>query len=146
MQFQGTQASCGPAALRNALRVRGIHRSVDELGQLAGYRPDYGTGSRGLIKALKLIAVDNPEIQAIPVHETRSDIALLKLRQAHSDGLAAILCVQDWSHWVCSFGMLGGVFHIADSADNEMVAHLAPSDLIATWRGPSRRPFYGILV
>ena len=146
MRFQSTQASCGPAALRNALRARGVHRSEEELARLAGYRPEDGTTARGLLKALRLIAADNPDIQPVTFQESRADIALLKLSHAHSRGLVVVPCVDEWSHWVVSFGTLGQIFHIADSADDEMVLHLDSEQLRARWKGFGKCPYYGIAV
>lgn len=146
MRFQSTQASCGPAALRNALRARGVTRSEDELAQLCGFSPATGTPVRGMLRALALIAVDHPDITPAQLKESRPDIALLKLRDAHSHGLVVILCVDSDEHWVVSFGSLGDRIHVADSDDDEMVLHYTPPELIERWRGLGRAAFYGIVV
>lgn len=147
MRFQSTQASCGPAALRNALLARSIVRSEEELAKLSGYRADVGTSPRGMMRALILIAKDHPELMPAPLAEARADIALLRLMAAHRAGSVVILLVDSYEHWVVSFGTLGDkVIHVADSADNEMVAHYNPEELLQRWRGVGKKPYYGIIV
>jgi hypothetical protein len=99
------------------------------------------------MRALLLIAKDQPGWLPGVLSERREDIALLRLTAAHREGSAAILCVDGDTHWVVSFGMLGSsIFHIADSADDELVLHLSPGALIERWRGTSRNAFYGLIV
>lgn len=138
--------SCGPAALRNALQSRGIHRSEDELARLTGLTIE-GTAARGILKAAHMIAVDEPTLRPGVINERRADVAILKLRAAHDLGSAAILCVDNYDHWVASFGMLGDeVFHVADSANDELVLHYTPAALLARWKGPGRQPYYAIIL
>jgi len=147
MRFQSTQASCGPAALRNALLARGIERSEEELAKLSGYNAAKGTSPKGMMRALIMIAKDEPGVLPAPMSERQEDVALLRLRAAHDAGHVAILIVDNDEHWVVSFGTLGrDIFHISDSADSEMVLHYSPQQLVERWRGPGRRPFYGIIV
>lgn len=147
MRFQSTQASCGPAALRNALLARGVERSEEELAKLSGYKAPQGTSPKGMMRALIAVARDLPHILPAPIAEKDEDVAILRLRAAHDSGHVAILIVDNDEHWVVSFGTLGrSIFHISDSADSEMVQHLTPDKLIARWRGPGRKPFYAILV
>lgn len=146
MRFQTTQASCGPAALRNALMARGLARSEDELAKLAGCTVE-GTTARGMMRALCLVAKEQPGLMPGVLSERREDIALLRLLAAHRAGLAAILCVDEDQHWVTSFGLLGeSVIHVADSAHDEMVLHYSPEQLVARWWGLGRSPFYAILI
>lgn len=146
MRFQSNQASCGPASLRNALLARGISRSEDELAKLSGCTTD-GTHARGMMRALLLVAKEHPGLLPGVLAERRPDIAILKLLAAHRAGSAAILCVDKYQHWVCSFGTLGdSVIHVADSADSEMVLHYSPGQLIERWQGEGAKPYYGILL
>lgn len=147
MRFQQTQASCGPAALRNALLARGVERSEEELAKLCGYRADIGTSPKGMMRALILIAKDHPALLPGPFAERQSDVAMLRLLAAHRAGYVAILLVDSDEHWVVSFGTLGDqIIHVSDSADSEMVLHYTAEQLLARWRGPGRKPYYGILV
>jgi len=99
------------------------------------------------MRALLLIAKDVPGLLPGVLSERREDIALLRLIAAHRAGCAAILCVDRDTHWAVSFGMLGdSVFHLADSADDELVLHLSPGQLIERWRGLTRNAFYALIV
>lgn len=94
-----------------------------------------------------MIAVDEPRLRPGVINERRADVAILKLRAAHSLGIVGILCVDGYEHWVTSFGMLGNdVFHVVDSANDELVLHYTPAELLERWRGPGRSPYYGILL
>ena len=146
MRFQSTAASCGPASLRNALLARGIARSEEELARLAGCTTD-GTTARGMMRALLLVAKEHHGILPGVLSERRDDIALLKLVAAHRAGCAAILCVDDNSHWAVSFGMLGdSIFHLADSADDELVLHLSPEALLSRWKSSLKNCYYALIV
>lgn len=150
MRLQSTQANCGPACLRNALLCHGITRSEQELESLAGTSGATGTSPKGLITALRAIALDNPKLSPGVIHEARPDVAILKLVACLNAGHVVILCADDNEHWILAFGTLGGgahiVVHISDPADNEMVLHMRPDELLARWHGPGRKPFYGITV
>jgi len=149
VRYQSTAASCGPMALRNGLRARGIERSEDELAVLSGCTVD-GTGARGMIAALRHIAADHPEVTPCVLSEGRPDIALLRLLEAHRCGNVVILSVDRDEHWVVSFGTLGSgagtMLHVADSQDGELIRHYSPGGLVERWRGQGRRAFYGIIV
>src|SRR5690349_7444667 len=147
MRFQSTEASCGPAALRNALRSRGIERTEDELAQLCGFSPSNGTPATNMVKALKLVAADTPTLQPVVFRESRADVALLKLKDACRSGFVVILCVDNGGHWVVFFGLLGErTYHVADSDNPELVLHYSASELIDRWRGAGRYPYFGIVV
>lgn len=147
MRFQSNQSSCGPAALRNALLCHGIIRSEDELAALSGMTPEDGTSARGLAKALAAVAKEHPRIVNTSISESRDDVALLKVYFSIQQGHPVILCVDQMEHWVTAFGIMGSnVFHVADSADNEMVKHYSSGELLARWRGVTRKPYFGIVV
>lgn len=146
MRYQSKPASCGPTALRNALQARGVLRSEDELASLVGCTAA-GTSARGLLRAVHMIAVDEPKIAPGVLSERRGDVALLKLHAALRSGIAGILCVDGFEHWVCAFGLLGdSTIHVADSAEPELVLHYGPTKLLERWRGPGKAGFYGILL
>lgn len=150
MRLQSSQASCGPASLRNALLCHGIVRSEQELETLAGCTAADGTNPRGLLRALSSISQEHPEISPGTISESRPDVALLKLVAALTAHHVVILCVDDFSHWVLAFGLLGGgakaTIHVADPADSEMVEHFSPDMLLRRWAGPARKPYYAIVV
>jgi len=150
LRFQSTTASCGPASLRTALLARGIVRSEDELASLAGFKASEGTSPKGIVRALAAIAVEHPEVQPALLSEARDEIAILRLVNCLMGGSVVILCVDDNEHWSVAFGLLGlgvsTIIHVYDPAETEMVKHYKPGELLARWRGPGKKPYYGIIV
>lgn len=150
MRLQSTQASCGPACLRNALLCHGIIRSEQELEQLAGTTAATGTSPEGLRKAIASITVEHPELQNTRLSEIRADVAILKLIAALQSGHVVLMCVDSYEHWVLAFGLLGGgakiIVHVCDPDDNEMIIHYRTDALLQRWKGPGKKPFYGIIV
>lgn len=149
MRYQSTAASCGPAALQNGLRARGIERSEDELTVLSGCTVS-GTSGRGMMRALLAIAKDHPGLLPSVLSESRPDIAILRLLEALRSGYVVFQIVDNLEHWVVAFGLLGAadrtVVHVADSQDGELVRHYTPSQMLERWRGPGKKPYYGIIV
>lgn len=147
MRFQSTAANCGPAVLRNALLCHGITRSEEELEALTGCTAADGTNPKGMLKALAAIARENPQISPRVIAESREDVALLKLVFTIQQGSVVIMCADNAEHWTLAFGLLGSnIIHMADSADSELVQHLRPDKLLARWKGPGRKAYYGIVV
>jgi ABC-type bacteriocin/lantibiotic exporter with double-glycine peptidase domain len=150
LRLQSTQASCGPACLRNALLCHGISRSEQELEQLCGTTAAAGTSSKGLAAGLKLLRTEHPEIAPGVIAEARDDVAILKLLAALNAGHVIIMCVDDNEHWVLAFGTLGSgtriLVHVCDPAENEMILHMRPEELLARWKGPGRKAYYGVIV
>lgn len=150
MRLQSTQANCGPACLRNALLCHGIVRSEQELEQLAGTTGSSGTSGKGLVRALLSISGEHPEVRPGVVSEGRADVAILKLLAALDAGHVVILCADNDEHWILAFGTLGSgariIVHVSDPAENEMVLHMRPDELMARWKGPGRKPYYGVIV
>lgn len=150
MRLQSTQASCGPACLRNALQCHGISRSEQELETLAGTTGAIGTSGRGLVNALRSIASEHPQVAPGVISEARADVAILKLLAALDAGHVTIMCVDSDEHWVLAFGTLGSgariLVHVCDPAENEMIIHMRPEALLARWKGLGRKPYYGVIV
>lgn len=144
MRFQSTAASCGPAALRNALAALGVARTEDELATLCGTDAE-GTPPRGLLKALREMGYD-----PVPIHEARGQVAWLLLLQALAAGHPAIACVDQDEHWVVAFATLGARSDegprvlVADSGSAELVHSYTAKGWLERWGGPTRRPFYAI--
>lgn len=100
-----------------------------------------------MMRALIAIAKDDPRLFPAVLSERREDVAVLKLKAAHDSGMVAILLVDNWEHWVVSFGTLGNqVIHVADSDNPELILHYSPEELARRWAGPGRNPFYGIFI
>ena len=150
MRLQSTQANCGPACLRNALLCHGIVRSETELESLAGTTGSAGTSAKGLVVALRAIALEHGEVSPGVINESRADVAILKLLAALDAGHVVILCADSNEHWILAFGTLGSgakiMVHVSDPAENEMVLHMRPAALLERWHGPGRKPYYGVVV
>lgn len=145
MRFQSTASSCGPAAARNALLALGVTRSEAEIETLTGMTAASGTSAKGILKALHAILPDGAGPGVI--NETREDVALLRLLAALGAGHPVICCVDNDEHWVAAVGTLGrNILLVADSADAELILSYQPPEYLARWRGPGRKPFFGIVV
>lgn len=141
MRFQSHQSSCGPASVANALLALGIVRSEQECGTLCKTTVD-GTTPLGITRGLRQV----PGIEPSPIRETRADVALLRLAALLRGGRPAILCVDNFGHWVAAVGMLGDRFLIADPADNELVLALDSGALLERWEGDSKPYFVGVML
>lgn len=143
MRFQSTAANCGPAAVRNALMALGIARSEEEIETLTGTTAADGTGPKGILRALHAILPTPPG----QINETREDVAILKLLAALNAGHPVVCCVDQDEHWVSAVGTLGGnILLVADSADNELILSYSPTNFLARWAGPTRKPYYGVVL
>ncbi len=144
MKLQSEHRWCGACAAVNALLAIGIERSEVEIASLAKTSAWDGTGSRGIIEALKKVGV-TPAV----VHESREDIAALRFDKALSEGRPIVLAVgtdEPWDHWVAVIGQLGGYVTVADPAAGTLNR---PFSEVMQWaRGPKnvKKPFYGIVI
>lgn len=147
MRFQSNAANCGPAALRNALLCRGIVRSEAELETLVECTPAEGTSAKGILKALKAIQKEHPEVEGSVISEARSDVGLLKILANVQFGNPIIVCVDNNEHWATVIGMLGqNIFLMADPADEELVLCYKPAEFLARWKSGARKAYFGIVV
>src|SRR5262245_12893608 len=126
MRYQSNRASCGPAALHNALASLGIHRTEDELVQLCKQTPD-GTSARNLSKAIQSISTTELPLRGDAFGYKNNPEALVSLWYHVSYlGRPCILAVDGWEHWVTVVGHLGTRFAVADSANNALVLYYNP--------------------
>lgn len=140
MRFQTNEASCGLAAMSNALGCLGIKRTEDELAPAARFTAANGTNPRGMIRALSSIPDLVPEV----IHESRADVAVLKLQSRLRAGFPVILLVDNDDHWVVAFGVLGETVHVCDSAHADLVITYDLPDIMSRWKSEGRKPYYGI--
>lgn len=144
-RFQSNRSSCGPAALHNALEALGISRSEDELITLCKQTPD-GTAPKGIISAIRAISSAENPLRGVTVRYSHPDDAIVGLWwNIQNHGRPTILCVDNHDHWVVCAGFLGNRFVVIDSADNRLILHLTPAQLLPRWVGPGGG-FYGIVV
>lgn len=147
MRYQSNRASCGPAALHNALAALGINRSEDELIALCKQTAD-GTSPAKLIRAIKSISSGAPEAELIGEPFKRKAFAdawvglwfLVAQR-----GRPVILCVDAFDHWVACVGALGDRFMVVDSAELGLVFYYDRVGLEKRWAGPNGG-YHGIIV
>ena len=138
MRYQSNRASCGPAALHNALAALGINRSEDELIALCKQTATEGTSPAKLIRAIK--AISSPEAELIGEPFKRKSMAdawaglwfLVAQR-----GRPAILCVDNFDHWVACVGYFGDRFMVVDSAEIGLLFYYDRDGLEKRWVGPT---------
>jgi hypothetical protein len=141
MKFQADQASCGAAAMSNALSAMGVSRTEAECAALCGTSTD-GTSAKGLLRGLRLVEGLDPSA----FREARQDVAILRLYAALHQGRPVILCVDQDEHWVAAVGLLAGRVLVVDSADNELVVSYLAGALAVRWGGPGTKPYFGVIL
>jgi len=143
---------CGPTALQNALRSLGLFISQEELVHLCNTSDEDGTDEKGMMQALDRLPVDYYQI-----HDFNGTAALSSLDCSLSCGEPAIICVDDWEHWVVVIGKLGVRYIIFDSTNDDWNREeqgcwsVDADTLIKKWRcsdehADGEAPFYGITV
>lgn len=139
--MQDTEANCGPTAMSNALAAMGTARTVTECEALCKTSASRGVSAAKLIRALKATELE-PEV----VHESRRDVAFLRLDQALRMGRPVILSVANGTHWVAAIGRLGDRYLVADSDDNDLVISRDANALATWWAEKTSRPYYGVVL
>lgn len=137
MKFQNRKHSCGPAALHNALEALGFSRSEDELAALCQTTSE-GTSEVGIKRAAK--ALDR---SFTTLSEKRFKVANLELFQHLYSHGTAVICINEYSHWVAVVGLTNRRYIVVDSADNNLVLFWDEETLEKKWAGSGN--FYGIL-
>jgi hypothetical protein len=154
VRYQSGKATCGPAALGNALLSLGLHRSEDELIKLCKTTAKDGTGTKRIIEATKAISAPSgdgnlPEITLTTavIDEQRQSVALLTLLDATRRGWASVCLVDNWSHYVAVVGLLGDRVCVVDSASNELWHSLTLGDWVRRWEcEDAKRPYWAMII
>jgi hypothetical protein len=124
---QFTSYECGPYALKHALKMLGVFVDERRLGRLAGTTPA-GTDEVQLARAADAVECDLPMLRTTEPYEAR------RLLTAHlARGVPALLCVDQWDHWIAVVGGDGERFAILDSAVPPVAATLAWEKLATRW-------------
>lgn len=147
MRYQATDWSCGPASVVNACQALGIRAAESRIRRLAESDSD-GTDEVHLIQAVRALG-----LKATPWGGTGASAAWAFVRSNVADGRPCLLCIDQWSHWVCVVGSVGTRVIVADSvrttrnlAENGVHAVSRPA-LIRRWRRRnSQEHFYAIAV
>jgi hypothetical protein len=133
MRYQARKFTCGPAAICNAMTAYGVVITEEEACETT----PFGTNER------KMVAGIRKHGKAAEVFRTRDSLAAMEwLDTSIMLGTPAILCVDDWSHWVTLIGKLGANYWVADSAHAELLVLYSIHDLMARWAYDKR--YYGI--
>ncbi|NIR44901.1 MAG: hypothetical protein GWN99_11395 [Gemmatimonadetes bacterium] len=109
---------CGPFALKHALLMRGILASEWKIGRLAGTSPA-GTNEVQLARAAAHYGCEFPTVRRTDPGAAREELAR-HLRE----GVACLLCVDEWDHWVAAVNEEEDRFIILDSEKLEVIVVL----------------------
>ena len=142
---------CGPTALQNALRGLGLFINQYELVHLCDTDDD-GTDEKGLQQAIERLPVEASEISSFNPWE-----AIATLDQGLRCGKAAVICVDNFDHWVAVIGRLGSRYIVIDSTNEEWNTReqgcwsVSVQDLVQKWKASptaadGEAPFYGLLI
>lgn len=94
MYSQVKKTWCGPTAISNALLAVGQKVSQKRAGKLCG-TTDEGTDEHQLMMGLDLLGVTYEVLK-----ENARKVARAGLDRTLLQGQPALLCVDDWGHWV----------------------------------------------
>lgn len=111
----------------------GRKHSQSKLAELMGTTEAAGTDEYGIIKALTDLNCSFDELRFDSVKNARKQIQFL------SSGWPIILCVDQWTHWVCLAGGCGDRYFMFDPAREVLnkttngIQPLTISRLMARW-------------
>lgn len=101
--------SCGPAALRNALRHRWQHKVREGvIRKLAGTTPD-GTDELGLKAAANALGY-----RVVELWSDSRTVFYDWVKGSLLSGKPVLLCLQNWEHWCCGLGVIGDQIVVHD--------------------------------
>jgi ABC-type bacteriocin/lantibiotic exporter with double-glycine peptidase domain len=147
VRYQEKPWSCGPAALRSAGIVLGEKISERTIRAKAGTNED-GTDEQELIQAARELGWT-----ATPHHSADTAAAWAFVRANVLDGRPCLLCIDQWTHWVCVIGIVGDKVIYFDPAKTKKnvsengVTIASRTNLSKRWRCPSEaEPFYAIAI
>lgn len=127
MYQQSTSYECGPYALKHALKMLGVFVDERRLGRFAGTTPA-GTDEVQLARAADRLGCDLPLLRTTQPAEARR-----RLTAQLSRGVPALLCVDQWDHWIAVVGGDGERFAILDSAVPAVACPIDWEKLAARW-------------
>lgn len=119
---------CGPFALKHALIALGIFAEESTITRIAGSRSKYGTDEEQLRRAARFYQCDLPMVRRHDPELARKDLVKYLRR-----GIPALLCVNDWNHWVAVVKSEDGRFILLDSQDKAVLTILTWTELKNRW-------------
>lgn len=111
MRFQEGEHACGPAAIRNALRVFGHKISQKNIAAACGTTTD-GTDDIEMLKGIRALGYTAYEYKSNSKTE-----GWLWLHGCLTHGNPVILATTNWNHWVACIGSLGNRVVVFDSVN-----------------------------
>lgn len=137
---------CGPFALKHALIVHGIAADEDEIAAVAGACAATGADEAQLARAADGYACDLPVVRRYePERARRALVRCLRW------GIPALLCINQWNHWITAVNEEDGEFILFDSHDPAVITIAAWEELQERWayrrngrRASPRRPLYDL--
>jgi hypothetical protein len=127
---QPNKWQCGPFALKHALIMLGRIVNEKDVSRIAGTHWWTGTDEIKLARAAKAYDCDLKMIRRKNSLRAKREL-LLSLKRGHP----AILCVDNWNHWITVVGAEKGKFIYIDSRE-------APVVCVDEWRSLKRRWIY----
>ncbi len=111
MRYQTKEWYCGPAAVQSCLAILGERISQDTLAAAGGTTEEHGTDEDGVKRMVLSLGRGCDQFE--------SDTAAAAygwLWLNCSLGRPAVLCVDQWSHWVAAIGLIGSRIVLFDPA------------------------------
>ena len=93
---------CGPASLQRAFRQYGVRLSQTRIAEACGTEIDEGSGDEEIHRGILHFGFSLDPYETDVWNE-----GINWLDDCITRGLPVLLCVDDWSHWVCVYGALG---------------------------------------
>lgn len=119
---------CGPFALKHALIVLGIFADEKTITRIAHSRSKNGTNEEQIRRAAKHFGCNVPMVRR---HDP--EIARKELVQYLRRGIPALLCINDWNHWITVVKAEDGRFIALDSQEKAVLTILTWSELKSRW-------------
>lgn len=126
---QPNEWTCGPFALKHSLIALGKFVSESALADVARTHWWSGTSELGLAKAARLVDCDLEVVRYLDADDARKGLNATLRRK-----LPALLCVDDWGHWIAVLSEKGGRYVIVDSNQNPVLNIVSWAALRERWR------------
>jgi hypothetical protein len=127
MYQQSSSYECGPYALKHALQMLGVFTDERRLGAIAG-TCGAGTDEVQLGRAAARVGCDLPMVRATDPSGARRVLDAQLAR-----GTPALLCVDQWDHWIAVVGGDENRYSVLDSADPAVVSVMPWPTLVTRW-------------
>ena len=119
---------CGPFALKHALIVLGIFSDERTITRLAHSRSKNGTNEDQIRRAAHHYDCDVPMVRR---HDP--EVARKELTDFLRRGIPALLCIDNWDHWITVVKAEEGRFILLDSREKAVLTILTWGELRRRW-------------